>query len=255
MTRLETHHITVNIGNKALLQDFTVSINSGERWAVLGRNGVGKTLLLHTLSGLVQPDKGDVYLDDQAISKLSQREIAKKLAILLQQADDPFPSSVMNTVLTGRHPHLGGWQWEGNKDYQIARNALEAMSIIAMENRAINTLSGGERRRVALATVLTQTPDIFVLDEPINQLDPKHQMLVLKHFQHLSQNEKKCVIMAIHDINLAARFCSHAIMLFGEGDYITGNIHDLFQSELLKRLYQHDLQIIESEHGQFWFYA
>jgi iron complex transport system ATP-binding protein len=255
VTSLEARVITTAIDNKVLLQDFVVAMNPGECWAVLGRNGVGKTLLLHTLSGLTQPDKGNIYLDGQIISKLSQRVIAKKIAILLQHVDDPFPSAVINTVLTGRHPHLSGWQWEGSEDYQIARNALNDMSVNAMEQRTVNTLSGGERRRVALATVLTQTPDIFVLDEPINQLDPKHQMLVLKHFQHLSKNEKKCVIMAIHDINLAARFCSHAIMLFGEGAYATGTIADLFQADLLKRLYQHDLQIIEGEHGRFWFYT
>lgn len=115
-------------------------------------------------------------------------------------------------------------------------------------------LSGGERRRAAIAAVLAQTPEIYLLDEPLNQLDPKYQIQVLNYFRALVETKNNTVVMALHDVNLATRFCSHVIMLFDDGNYLVGSMNELLQQTNLEKLYGQKMQAIDTELGRMWFY-
>ena len=166
MALLTTKRLSVSIAGKWICRDLDMRIDEGQRWAVLGPNGSGKTTLLHTLAGLRMTQGGEIMLQDRSLNNWHPRDRARLIGTLLQHYDDPFPSTVLETALIGRHPYLERWQWEGHNDIQRARRALQMMDLQGFEARHIATLSGGERRRLAIATLLTQDPSLFLLDEP-----------------------------------------------------------------------------------------
>src|SRR3984957_13118951 len=161
-----------------------------------------------------------------------RRALARKLALLPQNVEDPFPATVIETVLLGRHPHIARWQWESARDLAIASDALAAVGLAGYEERDVLTLSGGERRRTALAAVLAQAPRIFLLDEPTNQLDPNHQLEALQLLRARADGGS-AVIVTLHDPNLAARFADHALLIGKHGDWQCGRIAEILTAEHL----------------------
>ncbi len=252
MSLLATQALHITIGKTTVCSDLEITINSGERWCVLGRNGTGKTTLLHTLAGLRPPDAGNITLNDQPLSHLSRKSVAQHLGLLFQDHTDAFPASVLETVLTGRHPWLGPLQWESNQDLVIAKNALHAVDLCNMEERMVNTLSGGERRRAGIACLLTQEPQLLLLDEPTNHLDIHHQISMLNLLQeHITQNGK-ALLLVMHDLNLAVRYCNRFLLLFGDGETVQGTAETVLTQTNLERLYQHPLLAVAGPHGTVW---
>jgi iron complex transport system ATP-binding protein len=252
MSLLATQALHITIGKTTVCSDLEITINSGERWCVLGRNGTGKTTLLHTLAGLRPPDAGNITLNDQPLSHLSRKSVAQHLGLLFQDHTDAFPASVLETVLTGRHPWLGPLQWESNQDLVIAKNALHAVDLCNMEERMVNTLSGGERRRAGIACLLTQEPQLLLLDEPTNHLDIHHQISMLNLLQeHITQNGK-ALLLVMHDLNLAVRYCNRFLLLFGDGETVQGTADPVLTQTNLERLYQHPLLAVAGPHGTVW---
>jgi iron complex transport system ATP-binding protein len=245
---LQAQDVSVAVGTRTLVDRLQLSIEGGELLVVLGRNGTGKTLLLHTLAGLRRPAAGEVLLDGQPIHALARRTVAQRLGLLLQIYEDAFPLSVLDAALTGRHPHLGFWQWEGTMDRDIARAALAAVDLEGMEERAIATLSGGERRRLAIATLLAQQPAVCLLDEPLNHLDPQHQISVLEHFAGLAR-AGHAVVASLHDPNLAARFGTRALILHGDGRWLAGDVADVLTATHLSSLFRTPIMEIPSTIG------
>jgi iron complex transport system ATP-binding protein len=237
LTRLEAHGVTVAVGARVLVEQLEIELDPGDLLVILGRNGTGKTMLLHTLAGLRAPAAGEVRLDARPISGLGRRERATRLGLLLQSHEDSFPLSVLDAVLVGRHPHLGFWQWEGAADRAIARAALAAVDLAGIEARAVTTLSGGERRRLAIAALLAQEPDVCLLDEPLNHLDPQHQIGVLAHFAGLAR-AGRAVAASMHDPNLAARFGTQALLLHGDGRWLAGDAAGVLTAPNLSALYR-----------------
>lgn len=236
--RLETDALTVHIAGKEICRDLHLRIAPGTCLGVLGGNGAGKTTLLHTLAGLRPATRGTVKLEGMTLDSLSRRRIAQRLGLLMQQPEDSLPATVLETALIGRHPHLDFWRWESHADVAIARRALKAVGLDGLEQRAQTALSGGERRRLDIATILVQDPAVFLLDEPANQLDLHHQLNLLVLFRGLADREKRAVVMSLHDINLAARFCDDILMLFGTGETLYGTAARMLTPEHLTRLYQ-----------------
>ena len=249
MTLLKTENLGVSIAGKIICENLNLEITPGQCWGMLGKNGSGKTTLLHTLAGLREKDSGSIYLEDQPIDMLKRKDIARKLGILFQDSSDPFPSTVLETALIGRHPHLSTWQWESTEDKSIALQALMDVELNNMEARQVTTLSGGERRRLAMATLLAQDPDIALLDEPTNHLDLHHQMSVLKLLKDKILKKNKALVMSLHDINLAGRFCTHIILLY-DGKKIThGPVEDMLNISNLEQVFGHPMQAIQHELG------
>ena len=172
--------VSISVPGRTLVEDLDLQIHAGDVIAVLGPNGVGKSLTLHTLAGLRAADGGTAALDGHAVTELSRQRVATRIALLPQYVEDVFPASVFDTVMIGRHPHIPRFQWETEQDRKIAEESLRRVDLDDMPQRDISTLSGGERRRLAIAQVLTQSPDIYLLDEPTNHLDPQHQLDVLR---------------------------------------------------------------------------
>jgi len=252
MSRLEAEQLGIRIGEIKVCSHLDLRINAGESWGLLGRNGVGKTTLLHTLAGLRRPDCGSEKLDGMPLISHSRRSIARHLGVLLQEHQDTFPASVMETVLIGRHPYLGPLQWEGAADYTAARESLSAVGLEGMETRDIATLSGGERRRLGIATLLAQDPRVLLLDEPINHMDLHHQILILDLLKQKTLTDAKSMLIVLHELNLAIRYCDYFLLLYGEGETLQGTSEAVLTQPNLERLYGHPLQPLQSPRGTIW---
>jgi len=253
MPRLETRDLTLRIGNRLLLRDLSVAFESGQNWAILGANGSGKTTLLHTLAGLRRADGGNVLLDGQAMLHIPRRVRAQKLGILFQDTPNAFPASVFETVLSGRHPHLGFWRSETAADHEMAYAALAAVGLADFAGRSVATLSGGERRRVEVATLLAQDAPLCLLDEPVNHLDPRHQIALLRLIGERTQRTGHLNLMVLHDVNLALRFCSHGLLLLADGGTRHGRLADILDVSILEMVYSCVMREVHSDAGQLFF--
>jgi iron complex transport system ATP-binding protein len=248
---LETRHLTVSIGGNIFCRDLGLTLQPGERLAILGRNGAGKSTLLSVLAGLRAPEDGEVLINGTSYAALGARKSALIRGWLPQARGDAFASTVLETALVGRHPHLDRWGWESEKDARIVREALAAVDLASFERRDIQTLSGGERQRLAIATLLAQAPRLFLLDEPVAYLDLKHQIAMLELFASAAHNEGKtngaAVAMVLHEPALAWRFCDRALLIYGKGIAETGPAKEMLTAERLSALYQYPLHAVESE--------
>lgn len=242
---LEARQLSVDIGGKTVVDCLNLSLQPGERLAILGRNGAGKSTLLSTLAGLRPPQAGAVLLDGEDCALLPPRQAALRRAWLGQFQNDPFGSTVLETALTGRHPHLGRWDWESKHDAELARSALKALGLAGMEARQVHTLSGGERQRLSIATLLTQAATLYLLDEPLSHLDLNHQMAVLELFAGTARDCGAAVVMVLHDPALAHRFCDRALLVYGDGRCAQGTVDDILTAATLSELYGHGLRQIE----------
>ena len=233
---LECRDVTVRVPGRELARNLRVAMGRGRILAVLGRNGAGKSSLLHVLAGLATPAGGEVRLAARRLADWPRRELARELGLLMQASEDPFPGSALDAVLVGRHPHIVFWQWECEADRAVARACLAAMDLAGLESRDVGTLSGGERRRLAIATVLAQDPQVFLLDEPIQQLDPQHQLAVLQRFRALA-DAGRTVVLSLHDPGLAARHADDVLLLFGDGRWRSGTARELLHGPAISELY------------------
>jgi len=229
-------NLSVSVPSRSLVDNLDLELKCGELIAILGQNGAGKSLTLHTLAGLRPAESGDIELEGRPISGLLRRAVAQRLALLPQNSEDIFPATVFDTVLIGRHPHIEPLRWESAEDRQFAETCLREMDLADLADREISTLSGGERRRLAIAQTLAQDPRIFLLDEPTNHLDPQHQLDVLRLFVERARLGAG-VIACLHDVNLAARFADRCLLLYGDGRWHLGDTNDVLSEDLLTDLY------------------
>lgn len=249
---LEARQLVVEIGGRRVVDRLDLTVSAGERIAILGCNGAGKSTLLATLAGLRPPAGGRVLLGGEDVAPMPARRAALRRAWLGQSQNDPFGSSVLETTLTGRHPHLGRWDWESSRDAVLARGALKAVGLADMEGRQIQTLSGGERQRLAIATLLAQAPRLYLLDEPLAHLDLNHQIATLELLAALAREQQIACVMVLHEPGLAVRFCTHALLLFGDGTTQQGTCDEVIGSESLSRLYGYPLREVRDQ-GLRWF--
>lgn len=230
---VEIEGLTVAVAARTLVRELTMRVHPGEAWCVLGSNGAGKSTLLHTLVGLHRAAAGSIRLSGKPLADWSVEDAARARGFLPQFIHDTFGASVLDLVLMGRHPHLSRWRWEADADRELAHAALDALGLAHLTERDITTLSGGERQRVAIAALLAQDPAIMLLDEPITHLDLHHQIVVLQHLSALARDQGKAVMFSIHDLNLARRFATHALILMDDGIARHGLAGDVMNAPVL----------------------
>ncbi len=233
---LECKNLDVVVAGRCLVKRLNLPLYSGQMTCLLGENGTGKTSTLHTLAGLLPHASGQVLVADQPLEQWKRRDLARNLGLLMQDNEDAFPTTVLETALIGRHPHLGLFSWESRQDVLLAENALAELDLAGLQTRQVDTLSGGERRRLAIATLWIQDPDILLLDEPINHLDPRHQLQILRQLRQLA-DQGKTVLASLHDINLAKRFFDQALLLSGDGTWQSGLSKEVLVASNLQQVF------------------
>ena len=229
------------------LDDVSVTVERGSLTGLLGPNGCGKTTLLNLLSGVLQPAHGQVSLNGISLAGRSRRDIARHLAVVPQETHPAFDYTVMEMVLMGRHPHLGTFELEGPSDLALARDALAATGTDHLAGRAYMTLSGGEKQRVVIASALTQSPEVLLLDEPTASLDLGYQLEVAGLLRRLNRERGVTMVLATHDLNLAASLCDRLILMRDGRVVAQGATRDVLTASSIRRIYDVDADV--SFHG------
>ena len=255
MEILRTQDLEVHVGDLLVCRQLELVVNRGERWCLLGPNGVGKTTLLHTLMGLHACSGGEITIDYRKLAELSRRDIARLVGILFQEGLDSMPASVLETALLGRHPYARSLLWDDATDLAIARDALALMGLENMSGRQVDRLSGGERQRLALARLLAQQPRLYLLDEPSNHLDIGFQVKLQQVLLSRLEADNSALLMASHDINFAARFCDHFILLNGDGSALSGTRQEVLNKETLSAVFACEMDSVSRDGREFFFPA
>jgi iron complex transport system ATP-binding protein len=242
---IATRDLTLRAGGRLLLDRLTWSASAGQCWCVIGPNGAGKSTLLRTLAGLRQPDGGDVVLDGVALPDWPLPALARQRAYLAQARGDAFAYRVIETVLMARHPYHAERYWEGSDDHLAAEAALGALDVAHLARRDVRTLSGGERQRVAIAALLAQDTPLLLLDEPTAALDLAHQVAVMRLLSRLCREQRKSVVMVVHDLNLAWSSATHALLLLREGGWHAGPAHEVLRPDLLSQCLSHPIAALD----------
>lgn len=250
--------VGLHVGKTLVTEQLGFEVYPGEMFAILGRNGVGKSTLLSCLAGLPRGEmSGDVLLGGKAYAAWGDRAAACWRGWLAQKQEDQFSATVLETVISGRHPHLNRWSWESPEDHALAMASLTAVGMADFAERDVLTLSGGERQRVAVATILTQNPTLYFMDEPLAHLDLNHQIEVLNLLREKARADHISCLMVLHEPGLAHRYCDSALLLFGEGEWLYGSADNVLTADNLSRLYGYPLVQIDraDEQGQVqrWF--
>ncbi|GLU35438.1 ABC transporter ATP-binding protein [Trinickia caryophylli] len=244
---LATRGLKLAGGGRTLLEHCSQTFGPGEIWCIAGPNGAGKTTLISTLAGLLSPAAGAVELDGVPIGEWPRPALARRRALMPQSTHDVFSASVLDVVLLNRFPHLAGWGWEAATDREAARAALDALALGPLAARDVMSLSGGERQRVALAAALCQDAPLLLLDEPLAHLDLHHQIDCLTVLARWVEQGPRTIVFSCHDLNLARRFATHALLMDGEGDAHAGTARDILAPGLASRVFGFPLVLVEQD--------
>lgn len=240
---LQVAHVSFGYGslNEATrsfsLCDVSLTIQRGSLTGLLGPNGCGKTTLLKLMAGVLSPRQGAITLDGRAIDGISRRKLARQIAVVPQETHPAFDYSVLEMVLMGRHPHLGAFQLEGPEDIAIAHDSLSATGTSHLAGRAYMTLSGGEKQRVVIASALAQAPHVLLLDEPTASLDLAYQMEVASLLRRLNHDRDVSMVLATHDLNLAASLCDSLVLVRSGRVLAHGPTREVLTVAMIQQLY------------------
>ena len=226
-----------------MLADVTARVPRAGVFGILGPNGSGKTTLLKLLAGTLRPTRGCVRLEDQDVAGIPRRQLARRMAVVPQETHPAFDYTALEVVLMGRFPHLGPFELEGPEDVAIAREALAATGTLSLEGRQFATLSGGEKQRVILASALTQSAELLLLDEPTAALDLAYQLEIATILRRLNRERGITLVLSTHDLNLAASVCQE-IVLLREGRVLAlGKTDEVLRADMIQRLYGVDADV------------
>lgn len=232
---IEINELAFAYHQREVFGGINILAGPGELISILGPNGSGKTTLLRCLNKILKPTKGTIKIRGKRVSEIRLRELAKLIGYVPQSEKGTFPYTVFETVLMGRRPHIG---WSiGNHDLTIVYDIIQHLQLDGLRQRNINELSGGERQRVLIARALAQEPVLMLLDEPTSSLDLRHQLDVLEVVAAAVKSKGMGAIMAMHDLNLAARFSDRIMMLHRGRMFCSGTPAEVMTPENIREVY------------------
>ncbi len=243
MQALETRSLTLSYGNEIIIDQLNLSIPKEKITVFIGSNGCGKSTLLRSLARLLKPEQGAIVLDGQEMSKLSSKEIAKKLAILPQGPVAPEGLTVLQLVKQGRYPYQSWLKQWSEEDESMVYHALDATQMRRFSERPVDALSGGQRQRAWIAMTLAQGTETILLDEPTTYLDMTHQVEILDLLFELNETEKRTIVMVLHDLNLACRYAHHIVAVQNKGIYAQGKPEDIINEEMIRTVFGMECKI------------
>lgn len=209
---LETRALSMAYGERSIIEGLNLRLPAGQITAIVGPNGCGKSTLLAGLARLQKPSGGAVLLDGKAIGSLPTREVARRLALLPQDASAPEGLTVAELIRFGRQPHQGLFQQWSENDQRIIESALRAADLVELAERPLESMSGGQRQRAWIAMAIAQDTPLLLLDEPTSALDLGHQIEVFELIRQLAE-AGKTIVMVVHDLSSACRYADHLVAM------------------------------------------
>lgn len=244
MNSLETKNLTIGYGEEPIVSELCMSIPKSEITIIIGANGCGKSTILKTIARVLKPVGGEIYMEGQEISTLSTNTVARQMAVLPQTPEAPKSITVRELVGYGRYPYQKGFGKLTKEDEDLIGWALEVTQMQEFASKPLGSLSGGQRQRAWIAMALAQQTDLILLDEPTTYLDLAHQLEILELLERLNKEEKRTVVMVLHDLNLAARF-AHYMIAVKKGKIVkAGSPWEVMTKEVLAEVFQIDAQIV-----------
>ncbi|GAA0646992.1 ABC transporter ATP-binding protein [Salarchaeum japonicum] len=228
----------------------TIEVPPGEITALIGPNGSGKSTLLGGLANQIPPDDGTVLVDGREVASMESKELARHLGLLAQQNTSPDGISVENLVERGRYPHQGFFGSSTPEDEQAVDDAIELAGIEHLRERALDSLSGGQRQLVWIAMVLAQDTDVLLLDEPTTFLDLHHQLDVMTIVESLRDDSEMTVVVVLHDVEQAARYADNVVALRDGRVHAHGSPADVVTADLLADVFGVDAAVLDTEYGR-----
>ena len=251
----DVRDLAVHIGSTAILHNINLAFNEGQVTALLGHNGSGKSTLLKTLARQIPASAGDVRLEGNAAKSLGARAFARIVGYLPQHPPGTDGLTVRELIALGRYPWRGPLGRYSDADYALIDQAIADTDLKPFEHRAVDTLSGGERQRAWIAMLLAQQTRCLLLDEPISALDVKHQVETLRLVQRLASQRELTVIVVLHDVDLASRFCDRLVALKAGQVVADGTPAEIMDSQILESIYSVPMGVMERAPGQWVSYV
>ena len=246
MAVLQVDKLQIGYGSRCVLKEASFSIGKGEIVGIIGCNGAGKSTLLKTIRGLLPKQGGTVRYFGKPLEEYGDKELATKIAYLQQYVELGFGYTGKDIVMAGRYPYMKWWERESEADAKLALACMEYTGTADLAERPINEVSGGQKQRILIAKVLAQQTPIIFLDEPTTGLDMVYQEEIFRFAKALA-GQGKTVLMVVHELNLASKYCSR-ILLLGEGTLLAdGAPLEVFTEELLSRAYKADICVERDE--------
>lgn len=252
---IEAKNITVQIGTKKLVRDVSMNITPGKFSVILGKNGAGKSTFLKTLTGDMKLTTGEILIEGRNLMAVAPEHLARKRAVMMQNATLAFSFTVLEVVLMGRTPHSRGF--ETPRDQKIARECMKQAGVDHLMDRSFPTLSGGEKQRVQFARMLAQLwdrieekrPCCLMLDEPLSSLDLAYQHTIMHLVKCLSR-KNVAVLMILHDLNLAAQYADEINIMKEGRTFALGTPNDVFKPEIIEMAFDCPVHIMQHPHYQ-----
>jgi iron complex transport system ATP-binding protein len=210
---LRADGVSAGYGQRTVVRDLTVTIPRARVTTIIGPNGCGKSTLLRVLAGLLRPSAGDVLLNGRSIRDLRPRDVARELAMLPQGPVAPEGMTVGDLAARGRQPHQPWYRQWSTEDDAIAESSMRDTGVLDIADSPLDELSGGQRQRAWIAMTLAQQTDVLLLDEPTTHLDLAHAVEVLDLVARLRTRTERTIVLVLHDLNLAARYSDHLVVL------------------------------------------
>lgn len=236
-------NLKVGYEERIIIEDLSLSINKGEVVSIIGPNGCGKSTLLKSLSRMIKPISGDIYIQDENIKTLKSKTISQKVCLLSQHNDAPGDLTVEELVYFGRIPHKKWFESKSESDEEIVKWAIENTGLTRYINTPISSLSGGERQRAYIAQALCQKPDVLLLDEPTTYLDISYQLELMELVREINEKLNITIVMVLHELNQASKY-SDRLIIMKNGEIVSdGCPNEIINKETIKKVYNIDCDI------------
>ncbi|MGF7049560.1 iron complex transport system ATP-binding protein [Paenibacillus sp. DS2015] len=240
---IEVRNVSKQYADKRVVDDVTLQITKGTITSFIGPNGAGKSTLLSMISRLITKDQGEIYIEGQEISKVKSNDLAKQISILKQSNHINIRLTIKELVSFGRFPYSQGRLTE--EDWKYVNDAIEYMDLGDIQDKYLDQLSGGQNQRAYIAMVIAQNTEYILLDEPLNNLDMKHSVQIMKVLRRMVDELGKTVIIVIHDINFASVYSDYIVALKDGAVIKEGATHDIINRNVLMDVYGMDIHIEE----------